>query len=32
VVIGCLQAIFGAPWAEVYRQLKGSPDVAATFN
>jgi len=32
VVIGCLQAIFGAPWAEVYRQLKGSPDVAATFS
>lgn len=31
VVIGCVQAIFVAPWAEAYRQLRG-PDVAATFS
>jgi hypothetical protein len=28
---GVLQAIAQGPWADVYRQLKGSPDVAATF-
>jgi hypothetical protein len=30
--IGGTQAIFLAPWAEAYRQLRGSPDVAATFS
>jgi hypothetical protein len=28
---GVTQAIGQGPWADVYRQLKGSPDVAATF-
>lgn len=28
---GVTQAIAQGPWADVYRQLKGSPDVAATF-
>jgi hypothetical protein len=28
---GLMQAITNGPWAEVYRQLKGSPDVAQTF-
>lgn len=28
---GLIQAISQGPWADVYRQLKGSPDVAATF-
>jgi hypothetical protein len=30
--IGGSQAIVMAPWAEAYRQLRGSPDVAATFS
>ena len=29
--IGCAQAIFLVPFADAYRQLKGSPDTAATF-
>ncbi|MFI4936441.1 MAG: hypothetical protein ACHP7N_17670 [Caulobacterales bacterium] len=29
--IGCTQAIFQAPWAEAYREIKGSGDVSATF-
>jgi hypothetical protein len=28
---GVLMAISQSPWADVYRQLKGQPDVAATF-
>jgi hypothetical protein len=28
---GVMQAIAIGPWVDVYRQLKGSPDVAATF-
>jgi hypothetical protein len=28
---GVMQAIAQGPWVDVYRQLKGSPDVAATF-
>jgi hypothetical protein len=28
---GMIQAIGQGPWAEVYRQLKGSPEVAAAF-
>lgn len=32
VVLGCMQAIFAAPFAEAYRQLRGSPDVSATFS
>jgi len=28
---GIIQAIGQGPWAEVYRELKGSPEVAATF-
>lgn len=29
---GLISAVAQAPWAEAYRQLKGSPDVAATFS
>ncbi|HWF77329.1 MAG TPA: hypothetical protein VN694_09155 [Caulobacteraceae bacterium] len=29
---GLIQAISQGPWVDVYRQLKGSPDVAATFS
>jgi hypothetical protein len=28
---GIIQAIAQGPWADVYRQLKGSPEVASTF-
>jgi hypothetical protein len=30
--IGAFQAVLQAPWAEAYRQLRGSPDVSATFS
>jgi hypothetical protein len=30
--VGGSQALLQAPWAEAYRQLHGSPDVAATFS
>ncbi len=30
--LGVMQAVMQAPWAAVYRQLRGPPDVAATFS
>jgi len=28
---GVFQAIVQGPWAEVYREMRGSPEVASTF-